>query len=140
MGRGRPIASAAVYASDFAASTTAYALARFDFKGRAAVTTLILVTMMVPPDVLTIPLFIVMRDIGLLAVGRGAWFKGRLCPPSIGKGQRCRADNAQHDQGGEYTHGKLQTGYEGGPACLKPTPCDGCVPKVEANAKKKGGR
>jgi ABC-type glycerol-3-phosphate transport system permease component len=49
-----------------AASTTAYALARFDFKGRAAVTTLILVTMMVPPDVLTIPLFIVMRDIGLL--------------------------------------------------------------------------
>ncbi len=48
------------------ASTTAYALARFDFKGRVAITTLILVTMMVPPDVLTIPLFVVMRNIGLL--------------------------------------------------------------------------
>lgn len=49
-----------------AAATTAYALARFRFAGQGLVSTLILLTMMVPPDVLTIPLFIVLREIGLL--------------------------------------------------------------------------
>ncbi|MFT3820784.1 MAG: carbohydrate ABC transporter permease [Rubrivivax sp.] len=49
-----------------AASTTAYALARYRFPGRDAVTLLILLTMMVPPDILTIPLFIVLRTLGLL--------------------------------------------------------------------------
>jgi ABC-type glycerol-3-phosphate transport system permease component len=48
------------------ASTTAYALARFSFPGRGAVSVLILATMMVPPDVLTIPLFVVLRSLGLL--------------------------------------------------------------------------
>jgi ABC-type glycerol-3-phosphate transport system permease component len=50
----------------FAASTTAYALARFQFRGREAIAALILMTMMVPPDILTIPLFVVMRSLGLL--------------------------------------------------------------------------
>ncbi len=49
-----------------AASTTAYALARYRFVGRDAVTVLILLTMMVPPDILTIPLFIVLRSLGVL--------------------------------------------------------------------------
>lgn len=49
-----------------AASTTAYALARFNFRGREAVVILILATMMVPPDILTIPLFVVLRSLGLL--------------------------------------------------------------------------
>lgn len=49
-----------------AASTTAYALARFTFPGRDAVTALILMTMMVPPDILTVPLFMVLRGLGLL--------------------------------------------------------------------------
>jgi hypothetical protein len=38
------------------------------------------------------------RDIGLLAVGRGPRFKPRLCPPSLGKRQGRRADNAQYDE------------------------------------------
>jgi raffinose/stachyose/melibiose transport system permease protein len=49
-----------------ASATTAYALARFEFKGRDTILTLILLTMMVPPDILTIPLFIVLRTLGLL--------------------------------------------------------------------------
>ena len=49
-----------------AASTTAYALARFSFPGRHAVSIVILATMMVPPDILTIPLFVVLRSLGLL--------------------------------------------------------------------------
>lgn len=48
------------------ASTTAYALARFSFPGRDAVSALILATIMVPPDILTIPLFVVLRSLGLL--------------------------------------------------------------------------
>ena len=53
------------------AGTTAYALARFDFKGKAAVTGLILFTMMVPPDVLTVPLFVTLRALGLLGTLQG---------------------------------------------------------------------
>lgn len=48
------------------ASTTAYALARYSFRGRDAVAGLILMTMMIPPDVLTIPLFVLLRSLGLL--------------------------------------------------------------------------
>ena len=44
----------------------AYALARLRFPGREMIFWLILATMMVPPDILTIPLFLVVRDIGLL--------------------------------------------------------------------------
>jgi raffinose/stachyose/melibiose transport system permease protein len=50
----------------FTAATTAYALVRLRFPGQRAVVALILVTMMVPPDVLTVPIFIVLRDLGLL--------------------------------------------------------------------------
>ncbi len=48
------------------AGTTAYALARFEFRGKAIITGLILFTMMVPPDVLTVPLFVTLRTLGLL--------------------------------------------------------------------------
>lgn len=48
------------------ASTTAYALARFDFTGRNIVLGIILMTMMVPPDILTVPLFLTLRSLGLL--------------------------------------------------------------------------
>jgi len=48
------------------ASLSAYALARLTFPGRNLIFWLILATMMVPPDVLTVPLFLVVRDIGLL--------------------------------------------------------------------------
>jgi ABC-type glycerol-3-phosphate transport system permease component len=54
-----------------AASTTAYALARFQFPGRGMATSLILVTMMVPPDVLTVPLFVLLRSLGLLGTFLG---------------------------------------------------------------------
>jgi raffinose/stachyose/melibiose transport system permease protein len=47
-------------------ATTAYALARIQFRGRDAVLLVILATMMVPPDVLTIPLFSILRSLGLL--------------------------------------------------------------------------
>src|SRR5580698_2959140 len=48
------------------AATTAYALARFRFPGRNAILILILATMMIPPDILTIPLFAILRSLGLL--------------------------------------------------------------------------
>ncbi|WP_423065075.1 carbohydrate ABC transporter permease [Devosia sp. CN2-171] len=48
------------------AATTAYALARFAFPGRDLVLAVILMTMMVPPDILTVPLFLTLRSLGLL--------------------------------------------------------------------------
>lgn len=53
------------------ASTTAYALARFEFRGRGAVVALILCTMMIPPDILTIPIFVTMRELGVLGTRFG---------------------------------------------------------------------
>lgn len=48
------------------AGTTAYALARYEFRGKNVVIGLILLTMIVPPDVLTVPLFVTLRSFGLL--------------------------------------------------------------------------
>ncbi len=48
------------------ATLTAYALARLEFPGRAAIFGLILACVMIPPDILVIPLFILLRDLGLL--------------------------------------------------------------------------
>jgi len=62
-----------------AAAATAYALARFTFPGRDAVAALILATMMVPPDILTVPLFVVLRSLGLL----GSFF-GLACVYAAG--------------------------------------------------------
>ena len=59
----------------FTATTTAYALARLEFPARRAITAIILITMMVPPDVLTIPLFIVLRELGLLGMEDVAYVK-----------------------------------------------------------------
>jgi len=47
-------------------STTAFALARFKFPGRDIILAIILMTMMVPPDILTVPLFLTLRAYGLL--------------------------------------------------------------------------
>lgn len=47
-------------------ATTAYVLARYEFRGRNLVLSLILMTMMVPPDILTVPLFLTLRSLGLL--------------------------------------------------------------------------
>jgi ABC-type glycerol-3-phosphate transport system permease component len=44
----------------------AYALARLEFPGRDVVFWVILATMMVPPDVLVIPLFLVVKQLGIL--------------------------------------------------------------------------
>ena len=55
-------------------ATTAYALARFSFPGRDAVLALILMTMMVPPDILTVPLFLTLRSLGLLGSFTGLAF------------------------------------------------------------------
>ncbi|MBK8021850.1 MAG: carbohydrate ABC transporter permease [Chloroflexi bacterium] len=44
----------------------AYALARLKFPGRDVIFWLILATMMVPPDVLVIPLFLVVKELGIL--------------------------------------------------------------------------
>lgn len=56
------------------AATTAYALARFDFPGRGIVLGIILMTMMVPPDILTVPLFLTLRSLGLLGSYLGLAF------------------------------------------------------------------
>lgn len=55
-------------------ATTAYALARYEFRGRNVVLALILMTMMVPPDILTVPLFITLRSLGLLGSFLGLAF------------------------------------------------------------------
>ena len=47
-------------------SIAAYALARLQFPGRQAIFLLILATMMIPPEVTVIPLFIVVRTLGIL--------------------------------------------------------------------------
>lgn len=60
------IVSAALLIMLVAASLTAYALSRFSFRGRGFVFGVILATMMVPPDILVVPLFIILRDLGLL--------------------------------------------------------------------------
>lgn len=62
-----------------AAATTAYALARYSFRGREAIAALILMTMMIPPDILTIPLFVLLRSLGLL----GSFF-GLACVYAAG--------------------------------------------------------
>lgn len=43
-----------------------YVLARVQFVGRSFVFVLVLGTMMIPPDILTTPLFVITRDLGLL--------------------------------------------------------------------------
>ncbi len=48
------------------AGTTAYALARFEFAGKTWVLGLILLTMMIPPEVLTVPLFFTLKSLGIL--------------------------------------------------------------------------
>lgn len=48
------------------AGTTAYGLARFEFRGKSAVLGLILMTMIIPPEVLTVPLFFTLKTLGLL--------------------------------------------------------------------------
>jgi ABC-type glycerol-3-phosphate transport system permease component len=55
-------------------ATTAYALARYAFPGRDIVLTIILLTMMVPPDILTVPLFLTLRSLGLLGSYLGLAF------------------------------------------------------------------
>ena len=47
-------------------SIAAYALARLSFPGRQVIFLLILATMMIPPEVTVIPLFIVVRNLGIL--------------------------------------------------------------------------
>lgn len=56
------------------AATTAYALARFSFPGRDLMLAVILMTMMVPPDILTVPLFLTLRSLGLLGSYLGLAF------------------------------------------------------------------
>lgn len=60
------IVSVALLIMLLCASLTAYALARFSFPGRAIIFGAILATMMVPPDILVVPLFIILRELGLL--------------------------------------------------------------------------
>lgn len=55
----------------FTAGPAAYALARYEFAGKSVVVALILLTMMVPPDVLTVPLFVTLRSLGLLGTLQG---------------------------------------------------------------------
>jgi len=49
-----------------AASLTAYALARLSFRGKNMLFYLILATMMIPPDIMTIPLFTFVKNLGIL--------------------------------------------------------------------------
>lgn len=50
----------------FTSVLTAYCLARLEFPGKKVVFWVVLATMMVPPDIMTVPLFIILRELGLL--------------------------------------------------------------------------
>lgn len=57
-------------------STAAYAFSRLPFRGRGVVFALYLATMMVPIQVLIVPLFVQMRDMGLVDTYLGALLPG----------------------------------------------------------------
>lgn len=63
----------------------AYALARLRFPGRAIVTGLVVGSMLVPPQVLAIPLFMVARDLGIInsTVGISFIYAASIMPLSI---------------------------------------------------------
>ena len=50
---------------------TAYALSRFKFRGRTLLSTLLLVSQMLPPVLLLIPLFIILKKLGLISTHLG---------------------------------------------------------------------
>lgn len=52
----------------------AYALARLKFPGKKAVLAIVLAVLIVPPDVISIPLFIVVKELGLLGTQVGLAF------------------------------------------------------------------
>ncbi|MFF6984606.1 carbohydrate ABC transporter permease [Streptomyces sp. NPDC008343] len=59
------IVAAAVVAGNLVFDTlAAYGLSRIKFRGRQAVLTLILATLMIPTQVILVPLYLVMRDLG----------------------------------------------------------------------------
>ena len=60
------ITAAALIILVAAATPCAYAIARLKFRGRIAVTAIIVASMLVPPQVMAIPLFLVARDLGLI--------------------------------------------------------------------------
>ncbi|SHE91252.1 raffinose/stachyose/melibiose transport system permease protein [Kaistia soli DSM 19436] len=60
------ITMAALVILVLAATPCAYAIARLKFRGRIAVTAAIVAAMLVPPQVMAIPLFLVARDLGLI--------------------------------------------------------------------------
>ncbi len=60
------ITSAALVILVAAATPCAYAIARLKFRGRHVVTAMIVASMLVPPQVMAIPLFMVARDLGLI--------------------------------------------------------------------------
>lgn len=63
----------------------AYALARLRFPGRAVITGLVVGSMLVPPQVLAIPLFMVARDLGIInsTVGISFIYAASIMPLSI---------------------------------------------------------
>lgn len=50
----------------FISAMAGYAFARFEFKGKEVLFIIILITMMIPPQVNIIPLFYVMRELGMI--------------------------------------------------------------------------
>ena len=62
-----------------------YALARLRFRGRGIITTVIVGSMLVPPQVLAIPLFLVARDLGIInsTIGISFVYAATILPLSI---------------------------------------------------------
>jgi ABC-type glycerol-3-phosphate transport system permease component len=58
------LATYAVVASTFSSAVVAYGFARFRFRGRTALFIVLLATMMIPPQMYTIPLYIIFRNLG----------------------------------------------------------------------------
>lgn len=60
----------------FFSAMAGYAFARFEFKGKEVMFIIILLTMMIPPQVNIIPLFYVMRELGMIDTYQALIFPG----------------------------------------------------------------
>ncbi len=64
-------------------SMAAYALAKYDFRGRDLVFVLIIATLLIPPTVVLVPVFLVVSELGLLNTPWGVIWPGAATPTGV---------------------------------------------------------
>ena len=66
MGNGVFVCGAILLLQILLAAPCAYALAKYQFRGRSALFTIVIVALLVPPQVLAVPLFVAMYAVGMI--------------------------------------------------------------------------